>query len=448
MDFSGIDAATAWDVYEPKGGGLTKSDAAHLLRRAAFGPRPGELPEFSGLTPAAAIQRLLTAQESDAFQKEVAALNRATLATGKPENVAAAWAHRMRHTTAPLREKMVLFWHGHFATSAEKVDDASMMLAQNQQFRKHATGHFKPLVHAIARDPAMLIYLDSTTNRKAHPNENFARELMELFCLGEGHYSEQDIRELSRCFTGWEVKRNRFRFNRYQHDGGTKTIFDRAGVFSGEDGVDIVLEQNSLEEFIVRKLTRFFVCDEPDLPDVMVKPLAQFFREQDLQIAPLLQKILSSNLFYSKMAMGRKVRSPVELIVGTLQLLDGTTNLYRMTSMLSELGQKPFYPPNVKGWDGGRAWINTSTLLARANAVRSILRREESRFGGKSLSEYLDSQDLNRPEQVFDFIATQFVAVSVNAEVRQAILNGTRDDPDPRRAVIETMAALPEFQLA
>ncbi len=215
-------------------------------------------------------------RESTEFRSTADALAEATLAGGDPTKLSAAWVYRLLYTPNQLLEKTTLFWHGHFATGAEKVKDARMMWNQNQLLREHALGNFGDLVHQISQDPAMLIYLDSAINRKAHPNENFARELMELFCLGEGNYSESDVLELARCFTGWEIKNKKFRKNRYQHDSDEKTVLQQSGDFDGEDGVRIVLEQPAAERFLARKLYRFFVSDEPESDGCDIATVGEF----------------------------------------------------------------------------------------------------------------------------------------------------------------------------
>ena len=259
-----IDDSPAWSEFIPSA--ETPWDlraAAHLYRRAAFGATWDELNAAVQRTPAEVVDDLLDAPQSSEYVAQMQTLAASALATGNVRQLSAWWAYRMLSTPASALEKTTLFWHGHFATSAEKVQDGELMLKQNELLRSFAFGDFAALLLEMSRDPAMLVYLDSATNRKAHPNENFAREIMELFCLGEGNYTETDIRELARCFTGWEIRRGEYRFNRYQHDTGRKSILGESGEFGGEDGVRIVLQQKSAPEFIVSKLIRYFVRDEP-----------------------------------------------------------------------------------------------------------------------------------------------------------------------------------------
>ncbi len=446
-----IEPDWAWATYEPSSQApWDVRAAAHLYRRAGFGATPAELDTAVKAGPMNAVQTLLTeTTEPQSYLTQMSSLADASLATGNPERLSAWWAYRMLSTPAQLLEKMTLFWHGHFATSAEKVQDAELMFVQNQLLRKFAVGDFAGLLLEISRDPAMLVYLDSASNRKAHPNENFAREIMELFCLGEGNYTEQDIRELARCFTGWEVKRRKFRFNRYQHDSGTKSVLGDSGTFGGEEGVGIVVGQDSAALFIAAKLVKYFVMDEPQPSPELLAPLANFLRDQDMQIGPTVQKILSSNLFYSKHSVGRKVRSPVELAIGFLRTLDGSTDSYKLAEALQRLGQGLLYPPSVKGWDGGRTWINSSTLLARSNLIRSLLENDKTRFGKQTLVEHLRKVGANSTDEIIDLLETTLFAVRIPAAAKDRIRRLTRDANETNKLTetVHALCTLPEFQL-
>ena len=434
----------AWLPWEPTAERpFDRRLAAHLYRRAGFAASPRELDEAVKLGPAAAVKRLLAAGESTAaFDEEMRTFADVTLAAGNPDLLSGWWLHRMRHTPAPLVEKMTLFWHGHFATSAAKVREPELMLRQNELFRRHALGSFRDLVRGIARDPAMLLYLDSATNRKNHPNENFSREVMELFCLGLGNYTERDIQELARCFTGWEIQHGKFKFNPYQHDEGTKAVLGQRGNFGGDEGLEIILDHPATAEFICGKLVRYLISDEP-LPAELIAPLAGRLRESNLMLGPVLETILTSRVFYSDAAIGQKVRSPIELGVGLLRALEGTTNMVQLATRLRDLGQMPLYPPNVKGWDGGRAWINSSTLLGRANLVRAVVEDASTRFGGGSLEAWLAKQNLAAGERAVDFLAELLVSVPLTAEVRSQLAGS----PSPRQ-LVHLLGSLPEFQLA
>lgn len=366
-----------WKRYEVDK--LTLRDAAHLMRRAGFGCSWPELQEAANVPLEELVDRQLAARETADFEQQSQAMKGVIQSGNLPVQLPAWWLYRLQQTSCQAWEKLVLFWHGHFATSAAKVTSAAAMLAQNEVLRQHAFGPFKQLVLAISRDPAMLIYLDSATNRRNNPNENYARELLELFCLGIGNYGEDDIRELARAFTGWEIIRGRFTFNPFQHDPAPKTFLGKSGIDGGEEAVAWIVGQPAAAEFIANKLYRYYISDEPASPEV-IAPLADVFREQGFAIQPALKKIFTSRIFYSDAAYAKKIRSPVELLIGLLRCLNATTSPVSLSRQLAELGQSLFYPPNVKGWDGGRRWINSATVVGRINLVTRILDHEQTHY--------------------------------------------------------------------
>lgn len=448
-----LDPQWAWQPFSPTAERpWSKRLASHLYRRAAFGGSARQLDEALHLTPSEAVARLVIGDAPSAEQQqESEQLAQTLLATGDAQQLSAWWVYTLLYAQQPLAERMTLFWHGHFATSAEKVTDAAAMLEQNRLLRREALGDFRRLAQDISRDPAMLVYLDSATNRKAHPNENYARELMELFCLGEGNYSEKDVQELARCFTGWEIKQGRFRFNRFQHDSGSKSILGQTADFPEGAAIDWVVDQAAAPRFIVSKLFRQFICDEPAPPAQLVQPLADDLRASNWRIGPTVQRMLSSQLFFSEFSVGRKVRSPVDLIIGLLRSLEGTANTQQLAVDLRQLGQGLFYPPNVKGWDGGRTWINSSTILNRTNLVGRLLNDEKTRFGGGKLFEYLATGlGLHSPAQIVDAFDELLVALPLNSAVRQRLValgSSVKDGAQVANQLLLAAAALPEFQL-
>ncbi len=449
-ELESIDPEFAWSEFEPSDAQpWDRRRASHLYRRAAFGAKELEVEEIAKLGAHSALDRLFQSSDrSESFENESNGLAEALLATGDPRNLSRWWLHRMMHSPNPLVEKMTLFWHGHFATGAEKVGDIQLMHEQNQLLRSHALGDFRAMVHGVSKDPAMLIYLDSVTNRKAHANENYARELMELFCLGEGNYSEADVQQLARCFTGWEIRRKQFRFNSYQHDFGKKTLLGASAIESGEEAIDRVLAQPSLPYFIARKLFRFFVADEPTPSDRFLAPLANTLTEGRLNLNRMVRKMLGSRLLLSDWSVGRKVRSPVELAIGFLAVLEGSTNLDALSNRLREIGQAVFFPPNVKGWDGGRTWVNSSTLVGRANLVHQLVRDESSRFAQKPLTEFVRMRAADW-EQFLTWFEGLYLAVPLSETQRKQIrsaMDSTQGDHRVR-TLLSVVATLPQFQL-
>ena len=439
------DPQSAWEPWQPsKSKPWNRRLAAHLFRRASFGASNTQLEEAVSNTPQKCVDRLLDACENSATQAFDAEMTEmaAGLASGEPQALEPWWLYRMLFTPAPLKEKLTLFWHGHFATSAATVQNAPMMLVQNETLRRHSLGHFEPLVQAISRDPAMLTYLNSTTNTRLHPNENYARELMELFCLGVGNYTERDIQETARCFTGWEIRRRSFRFNKHQHDFGSKTLFGQTGKFDGEDAVRIVLRQDAAPRFIARKLVNYFVCDQP-LSDELVEPLAEELRNNGFHIEPVVRQILTSRFFYSPISIGQKIRSPIELAIGLLRCFEGTVGTIALAKALQPLGQRVFFPPNVKGWEGGRKWINATTLIGRVNLIAKLLGDDHVRFADGSLADYFQKSPTTA--NLVDSIASLLLAVPLPKSARRELIAvaSTQKSND----VLCTLAAIPEFQL-
>ena len=284
------------------------------------------------------------------------------------------WMDRMRRTDSPLREKMVFFWHDHFATSIQKVRFVRLMYRQNQLFREEALGNFGKLTHQIIEDPAMMIYLDSAQSNKKKPNENFARELMELFTLGEGAYTEEDIKEAARAFTGYRVNRRtgKVGFTKRRWDEGEKTILGETGRFNGEDVTRLVLKQPACARYLVGKLWEYFSYEKPS--SQVVDRLAQVFVKHDYELKPLLRELFLAKEFYSEQAIRSQIKSPVEYVVKMSRQLEmDKIPDSVLLQTLTQLGQVPFQPPNVAGWDWGRAWVNTNTLLTRYHFAGLIL---------------------------------------------------------------------------
>ena len=281
------------------------------------------------------------------------------------------WINEMSVTTSPITEKMTLFWHNHFTSQLPKVKWPSLMLRQNILLRREALGNFATLLKEISKDPAMLIYLDNISNKKSHPNENFARELLELFTLGEGHYSESDIKAAAKAFSGWTVdrKNGNFKFDPKVHDFGEKTFLGKTGRFNGNDIIDIILEQNRTAEFITEKFYREFISYEID--ETQVRQIAATFRKSGYKIKVLLYELLTSNAFVNSTNRTFLIKSPIELVVGTVRTFNLQTNLGKyLFKATRAMGQEIFNPPNVKGWSGEKSWITTGSLAERRSFLK------------------------------------------------------------------------------
>ena len=281
------------------------------------------------------------------------------------------WLDMLANTNSPLREKMTFFWHDHFATSTQF---AWLMQVQNNTFRKNALGKFGKLLHAVAKDPAMIVFLNNQQNKKDHPNENFAREVMELFTLGEGNlYTEKDIKEAARAFTGWTVnKKGQFEFVADEHDTGEKEFLGRKGNFSGEEILNILLEEKQTAKYITTKIYKEFVNEEPD--EEIIIQLADEFYKSGYDISKLMRDIFISEWFYDEKNIGSRIASPVELIVRYKKLIGlDFKDQKNMSGLQKILGQVLFFPPNVAGWPGGRTWVDSSTLALRMNMPVRII---------------------------------------------------------------------------
>ena len=378
---------------------LSYDDARHLLNRTGLGATSSEIERYVGMSREQAARKLLDGARTTALTPPPAwTAEVGPLRYPRPGDNASQmerklfqqeqvreglelrgwWLSEMLATPSPLTERMTLFWHNHFVSSQQKVKLALLMYRQNVTLRAHALGNFGDLLHAVARDPAMVIYLDSAQNRKGTPNENFAREVMELFTLGEGRYAEQDIKEAARAFTGWSIDRDsgRFMFRRFIHDDGVKTVLGKSGNFDGDEVLDILLAQPATAEFVVRKLWREFVSPDPD--ERQVSRIARRFRDARYDIEVALNDIFTSDAFYAKQSRASLVKSPIDLVVGTLRQFNmAPSEPTPFAVAVAGMGQNLFSPPNVKGWPGQETWINTSSLLARKQFLERLFRGDD-----------------------------------------------------------------------
>jgi uncharacterized protein (DUF1800 family) len=372
--------------------------AAHLVVRAGFGGLPQEIERTLRLGPEKAVDSLINAPPENNLppawakpddQDELRAQIQAAVTLEEKQmarkllrekfgremkELTHWWIERMVDAPSPLVEKMTLFWHGHFATSGQKVRPAYKMWLQNETLRRNALGNFRTLVKAISRDPAMMVWLDLAQSKKENPNENFAREVMELFTLGEGHYTESDVKEAARAFTGYRINQpeQTFRFAERQFDPGMKTFMGKTGPWDGDQIVDIIVSRPESALFIGAKIWKFFVYDDPD--PKLVDALASEFRDARYELRPFLKSVFLSEEFYSSQARNSQIKSPIQFLVQALRTLPiplPDSNLVEFA--LRQMGQVPFFPPSVKGWDGGKSWINTATLAFRYKLAHQLV---------------------------------------------------------------------------
>ena len=467
--------------------------AAHLLNRAGFGGTPADIEALRKGGLRAAVSRLLDSPDerkeqngSDGAQawrvpenlrskhRELRQLKLISPERHREKILALAaeehaelldlrqwWLTRMQSTSAPLREKMTLFWHGHFATGVQKVRSVYCMWRQNETFRRNALGDFKTLLHEISRDPAMMIYLDLAQSQAAQPNENWSREVMELFTLGIGHYSEDDVRESARAFTGYRIDptNQQFRFVDRQHDSGRKKFLGRSGNFNGDDILDIILQQPACAELIASKICRFFVADEP--APSLLNAVAAGLREAQFELRPVLQELFRSAEFYSDDVIGSQIKSPVQFLIQSCKLFGRKLPPRRVTqSALQQMGQNLFAPPNVKGWDGGKSWISTSTLLFRYNFANYLLNGTAGRPDAPAalrrapinLGEIIPAELRDKPEELIAHLARWLYQAQPNKKQTETFLAylqtraPDRGDETMRR-LLHLMMSTPQYQL-
>ncbi len=463
--------------------------AAHLLNRAGFGGTPAEIDTLESLGQkrgiSSAVESFLNADDNGdlfevpplltpgdrfAFQQrlKVAASDAEKQAIRKEVNDAERtsmidlrlwWLNRMRYTSAPLLEKATLFWHGHFATSNQKVNEPYMMWQQNETLRHYALGRFPDLLKAMSRDPAMIRWLDLESSRKNHPNENFAREVMELFSLGEGHYSEKDVQEGARAFTGYRVNQQTgyFQMSPNDFDPGQKSFLGQIGALTGDEVIDIIVAQPQCARFIGRKLWVFFVSDNPS--DQIVDEVATLLFRNGYDIGATLGVIFQSAAFYSPNVIHEQIKSPVQWMIQTTKMLEiPLPDPQLLENSLYMLGQLLFSPPNVKGWDGGRSWISASSLLYRYNLAAYLLSGRAHVLGGGNkstpipLDKIVPLSERGGEVQLVDPLGFRVFNAPLSPKNRSEFFDDLLRHPVPYtdmvvRDLLQIMMGTPEFQL-
>lgn len=453
-----IDVQWAWAPYQPSAKApWDLRRVGHLYRRAAFGANWDELQSGLRKNPQQCLDELLQGGPDGPDWPE--SIGKGNVGPQIP----AWWLKRCLETRNPLREKLAIFWHNHFATSDAKVNNAGYMLGMIKLLQRHALGNFAELLQEISLDPAMMVWLDTNTSKKGMPNENYARELMELFSLGIGHYTEQDIREAARAFTGYEIKNGRGLLNAAQHDDTAKSLLGKTGRFKAEDIVNLCLDQKCCAEYIALRLFRFFISESLTPEPQLIQPLADEFRNSGYNIRQLVERMLRSNLFFSDHAIRTRVKSPVDYAVGIIRALEGNVSALALAGALEGLGQRLGYPPSVKGWDGGQAWLNGQTLLFRQNLALALSSTEDDRFKSRTdPARLVRKHRHDSGEQPVQFYLQLFLQDDVPAGTRERLTDylakarqqtppvywtAEQSADHPLRAVCHLVLTLPEFQL-
>lgn len=433
----------AMKPYDATRQGWTPREAAHLLARCAGGASAAQVAAAVSNGLEQTVAALVEPQpETSNFIATEKILHRSSLRSGNIDALKNWWLYRMLTSSNSLVETMTLFWHNHFATSNAKVQSAEKMDTQNELLRRHALGDFRVLFREMARDVAMLVWLDGNANRKRHPNENFAREVLELFALGVGNYTESDVKEAARAFTGWHVRNDKFWFNAIQHDGGIKRLFGKSGHFKGDDVLDLCLAHPACPRFLARKLLTAFVRPDPEAS--LVEALAERIRTHDFQMAPVLRELFTSNAFFAPDARRALIKSPVQLVVGTHRSLAGQANLNNCVELIGDLGQDLFEPPTVKGWEGGKLWINTATMLQRTNFAAELM--SGNRFGSLD-----DLETFRSAKKTVDHYLDLLLAGEAAPETRNRLAGYLREttgsSEERTRGLVQLIMTLPEYQL-
>jgi hypothetical protein len=454
---NGWDPRGLWAPYAPgKEAPWNLRRVVHLHRRAGFAATWQEIQRDLKNGPKKSIDRLLKGQAREGVPDNFRTVaDQLGQRAGDPAALKAWWLYRMYWGPDPLGERLALLWHNHFATSNDKVNDAPAMRRQNDLFRQHGRGPFGKLLQAVVKDPALLIWLDAPANRKGKPNENLSRELMELFTLGVGNYTEADVKEAARALTGWRVKHGAFREWPADHDDGEKTILGKKGRWKGDDLVRLLLEHPATSKRLAWRICEWLMGEKRVAADAL-DALAAGLRQHNLDIGWAVETILRSRVFFASGNLGTRVLGPIEFLVGVpraLECFDPPPSSLVLGEWTARLGQDLFYPPNVGGWAGGRAWLTTQAIIGRANYAAALV---EGKLWGRPVP--LDGIALARRhgrgrdlKDVLTFYA-ELLTGAADAAWRKRLLAAlgpkAKVQPDTVQAALALVVASPEVQLA
>ncbi len=447
----------------PKRREAAMPDAArlgHLLRRAGFGASPEELSAAEQAGLAATTERLLNYESlPNPLLDKLDQFYTYDFANGR--DLQRWWLLRMLYSVRPLEERMTLFWHS-LLTSAFSKSRPDMMHVQNLFFRKNALADFPTILKGVSKDPAMMVWLDLQTSRKGHANENFARELMELFTMGVGNYTEQDVRESARAFTGYSLQYPKnykanlydpptFVFNPKLHDDGAKTFLGKTGAFTGDDIIDIIVAQPITAAYLCRRLFSWFAYADPE-PSVLADLTKTYF-QSNYSVKALVRQILTSSAFYSGKAYRSAIKSPVDLVVGSLRSLGMLTEGSQLAGVMPAMGQELFNPPNVAGWPGGTSWLNSGTWLSRLNFANQVAASNVAwPKGASTVQEWLHKVTGGNANAAVDLLLRQLLDGQVGTTQRQImqqyVTSATSSSEERYRGLTYLALGLPEYHLS
>lgn len=440
-----IDPAWAWAPYQPDAERPWNLRwAGHLYRRAACGADWGTLQQALREGPQKSIDRLLQPKENvEGFNRGFDQRELAAVGDGSSNELRAWWLRRMLETPHPLLETLTLFWQGYFAINQGRVGGAVLMGSYLREVRRQALGNFGKLLEAVVSHPAVVICLDAKVNRKARPSEFFARTLLEQYTVGPGQFSEAEARDTARALTGWGVVRDELQELTYERDGGPKTIFGQHGAFGRADAVRILLAQPATAKRVVHALFRALISEAEEPAEALLAPLAQSFAK-DYQIDKVVATMLRSNLFFSAAAYRQKIKSPVALALGIVKGLEGTAATLRLGGELAGLGEDILHPPTIRGWPGGKSWINRLTLARRARLAQQLFSGAEAYGSNLNLAEAAGKNKITTAAAAQRWVAELYL----QSELPAGAGGAGEGLPERLRAAAGAIIAVPEFQLA
>jgi uncharacterized protein (DUF1800 family) len=440
------DPERAWAPYEPSPRcPWTLARAAHLLRRAGFGPTWEELQRALKDGPQRTVDRLLRPPEgADETLRTLDRDDQAAAASGAADSLRPWWLRRLLESPFPLQEKMTLFWHDHFATGAERVPPASMALARLRLLRLNALGRFPALLAGIVRDPATLLALAAESNRKARPEEAYARRILHRYSVGPDACTDRDVRDAARAMTGWFVLRGELRFIEREHDAGEKAVLGRTGPMGDADLAAAAAAHPATARNVARRLVRWLVSETDEPTDADLAPVARAFGPEG-DIARAVETILRSARFFDDASIRRRVKRPVEFVVGLVRGLDGRVAPLKLVDDLAGLGEDLLRPPTPDGWPGGRHWLNPATMLARANLAAAMLDPKGPHGSALDPAAAAERHGHAGPAEAARFLAYLWLQPGEGGAVPGKDIRGA---PDRLRAFAHRIAASPEFQLA